>query len=90
MSRRQASEHVALGYDAVWLLRRNSAKSALLPSLYFYPEDGGTIFREAELPKSPYLAVTMKQLYECWVQVIWYLAEKLRLLKGDVLQSDID
>jgi len=64
VSGRQASEQVALGYDAVLFA---TSKYALLPSTLKMESCSSA---EAELPKMLFLAFTMTQLNECWVQAI--------------------
>jgi hypothetical protein len=89
MSEHQASEQVALGCGAVWLLIRRTRCSLLYCSTL---KTEARSSAEAELPKTLLLAFTVTRLYECWVQAIgcWLLAEELQLVNGVVLQSDID
>jgi len=67
VSGRQASEQVALGYVAVWLLRRRTRCSLLYYSTLKMEARSSTV---AELPKTLFLAFRTTQLYECWVQAI--------------------
>ena len=66
-SRHQASEQVVLGCDDVWLLLRRTRCSLLY---YSTLKLEARSLAEAELPKTLFLALTMTQLYECWVQAV--------------------